>query len=162
MIINTIMAEHKEGLFNCYYPKYYAEWFIKFRTLFGIRREKILTLGDGVTNHSSIIDTVPVCESKEVKNEELIAYKIDENEFYKSSFEALKKYFIYRRRSWKIPELKCTNISKVYIPYQIENKRQTFGKKEVSYLYEPSSQSYDKLKNYVIIQSFYRERGDIS
>ncbi|WP_156289614.1 hypothetical protein [Oceanobacillus salinisoli] len=162
MKVNTIKVNTKKGLFTCYYPKYYAEWIVKFRTVFGYRREKILTLGDGVANQLGIIESLPDCEIKEVNNENLIAYQIHSEEFQTNCYDKLRKYFIYKRRSWQVPEIELLSEFMVYVPYQIESKKKLLGDKTETLLYEPISKHYDKLKNYKVIQNFYMERRDIS
>lgn len=159
MQIQTMSGKKKEYLFTCYYPKYAAEWLVTFQTLFGERTEKIITAGDGITNQQGIIDGLPVCETVEVQNEAIIPYEIEKQEFQEQGKETLRKYFLYQRRSWKVPVVKRENTYVFYAPYQIESAKKLNSNKMKVMLYEVSSESYDKLEKFPIIQRFYQERG---
>ncbi|WP_079475160.1 hypothetical protein [Marinococcus halophilus] len=160
MQIQTMPGREKEHLFTCYYPQYAAEWAVTFQTLFGERKEKIITVGDGITNRQSIIDHLPVYTTTEVKRETVIPYEIERNAFQEQGKEILRKYFLYQRRSWKVPVVQWEQTYVIYAPYQIEDVRKGAGNKMKTMLYEVSSGSYDKLEKFPIIQQFYQERGE--
>lgn len=157
--INSIKADLKDGLFTCYYPKYYAEWFVDYRTVVGDRREKVITVGDGVSNQIGFSDSIPVSEWVGVGQQQVIAKEIDEGKFRRACFETLKKHYIYRRRSFRVPEIEWVNTFLVYVPYQIKPRKKLLTNRMVDFLYEPQSKHFDKLKNYLVIEEFYRERG---
>lgn len=156
--INAIKVELEDDLFTCYYPNYYAEWLVDFRTLAGKRREKVITFGDGVKKQLGFINDLPTCELINVEESEIIAKKFTREEFDKNCLMSLKKYYMYKRRSFQIPEIKWLKTFLIYVPYQIKHRKNIFSNKTVNLLYEPKSQRYDKLKKYLIIQKNYNER----
>lgn len=160
MRLQTMKGKKKEYLFTCYYPKYAAEWVVTFQTFFGERKEKIITAGDGVTNQQGIIDSLPTWEPIEVKREAIIPYEIEKQEFQEQGKETLRKYFLYQRRSWKVPIVQWEKTYIFYVPYQIESTKRRNSDKVKTILYEVSSESYDKLEKFPIIQQFYQERGE--
>lgn len=157
-IINSIKVELEEGLFTCYYPKYYAEWIVQFRTVLGKRTEKVLTFGDGLKNQQAIIDRIPDSKLVNVDDKEIMSINIDKKDFEENCLTTLKKHYMYRRRSFQIPEIELLKTSMIYVPYQIKNTKRLLSTKKIELLYEPHSKHYDKLKNYSVIQQFYKER----
>lgn len=157
--INSIKVELEKDLFTCYYPKYYTEWFVDFRTLMGDRRERIITFGDGIKNQTGIIDSLPVSERINVEEKVVIAKTRNKEDFERECLSTLRDHYIYKRRSFKVPKIEFINTSLVYIPYQIKPKKKRFTNKVVNLLYEPQSKYYDKLKKHLVIRDFYLERG---
>lgn len=160
MEIKSVNAELKKNLETLYYPRHLAVWKVTFRTLFATRKELVVTFGDGVTGNIGIIDEVPDASLYEVDKTQLIPERINDQDFYDKSEEALRKYFIYKRRVWKIPLIECDYVESLYVPYQIEERIKKSGDIK-HYLYEPMSGFYEDLKKHKVINKFVLKEGEV-
>ncbi|SOC44831.1 hypothetical protein [Salinicoccus kekensis] len=160
MEIRSVGAELKPELETYYYPRHIAVWKVTFRTIFGTRRELVMTVGDGVTGYVGIVDEVPEATPLEVDEASIIPEEIESDDFYEKSKEALRKYFIYKRRVWKVPIIECDYVDAFHVPYQVERRTSKFGNSKY-YLYEPMSKMYEDLKKHEVIKNFVLEKGEV-
>lgn len=158
MIINTVPCIFKEGLFTCYYPYYSAEWFVTFRTIIGTRKERIITFGDPLTSNIGISDEIQNLHKMEVDLEQVIPFNMKESTFQTISENAMRNYYIYKKRAWNLSKIHHGEIKLIYIPYQVESRKTFFTKKEKLILIEPMTNGYEKLKKHKLLNGFYQEK----
>src|SRR5690625_3833532 len=160
MNIKSVDTELKENLETYYYPRHVAVWKVTFRTIFATRKELVFTFGDGVTGNIGIVDDIPDISDIETDENQLIPWEIDDDDFYDKSKEALRKYFIYKRKVWKVPHIECDYVDSFFVPYQIEKKSIKSGKTQY-FLYEPMSGMYEDLKKHKVINKFVLKEGEL-
>ncbi|CAM4240174.1 hypothetical protein [Lacicoccus alkaliphilus] len=160
MDIKCVEATLKDDLETYYYPNQLAVWKVTFRTLLFTRKELVVTYGDAVTGNIGIVVDVPDVSSMEADEAKVIPRGISDDAFHEKSREALRKYFIYKRRVWKIPKIECDYVDSFFVPYQVEERTTKSGDTKY-YLYEPLSNMYEELKKHKVIKSFVLGEGEI-
>ncbi|WP_211199986.1 hypothetical protein [Salicibibacter cibi] len=151
-------CKKQEGYSSFYYPHYYTEWMVTYRLIYGHRKEKVTTMTDSVRGGTSIANQLPDLRKEEVIESDAIKEIMTEHACIEEAFETLRRHYLYRVRSWSVPTIELLASQWVYIPYQLIEKPGRFSKKTKTYLFEPMSNSLDKIDKFPEIYQFIERK----
>ncbi|WP_090397444.1 hypothetical protein [Natribacillus halophilus] len=147
-------CKKQEGYSSFYYPHYYTEWMVTYRSIYGHRKEKVTTMTDSVRGGSGIANELPYLRKEDIIESDVMEEKITEQASIEEAFETLRRHYLYRAKSWSVPTIELLASQWVYIPYQLIEKTGRFSKKTKTYLFEPMSNSLDKIDKFPEIYKF--------
>ncbi|MFB4162396.1 hypothetical protein ACE1TI_00885 [Alteribacillus sp. JSM 102045] len=160
MKLHVFDCQKKEESAAVYYPQYTTEWFVEYRSIFGKRKEKITMMTDRVRGGSSIADQRPSFLTKEVEPSAVMEAAMDEKECIEEAHETVRRYYLHHARSWSVPKIKLLSSSAVYVPYHLIEKSGRWRKKKKTFLYEPMTDSADKVEKFPEIYQFIDKEAE--
>lgn len=141
-----------------YYPYYLSVWIVHYRSIFGNRSEKVTVMSDMVRGGSSFANLHPTEEIK-VKDLQCMEGKFSKEVTESDASEMLRRFYLHKARSWKVPKIEKSDSIFVHIPYQIVEKKALLTKKKKVYLYEPMSEQLDLLNKFPEIENHLVKEG---
>ncbi|MFB5663621.1 hypothetical protein [Alteribacillus sp. HJP-4] len=154
-IFENTLQETEESI---YYPHCVTQWLVKYRSIFGQREEKVIMMTDRVRGGSSRSDSLPSLVDKEVEPAHIMNAHLDISVCIDDAFETLRRYYLHQARSWSVPEINLMHSRRMYMSYQIYYKQSRFSSKSKTYLYEPASNTSDRVEKFPEVFQFIKER----
>ncbi|MFC4736804.1 hypothetical protein ACFO4L_09435 [Bacillus daqingensis] len=147
MEITTITFQPTSTRRQLYYPYLLSVWRSSYRTLFSPQTEKralMTNLVKGGTSfavppHTTIMKALP---------RSVMTSAVSFNEAEEDAFEMLRRFYLHKARSWKIPDITLQYSTLVYVPFEYYVKQTRWLKKDALFLYEPLSNSEEPLKKH--------------
>ncbi|MFZ4450897.1 hypothetical protein [Salibacterium aidingense] len=158
--ITLFNDETQEFPASVYYPHYTTEWLIKFRSIFGKRKEKMTMMTDRMKNGSGMANNLPNFVVKEVNPSLIMKGAISKQQCIDDAFETVRRFYLHHARSWSVPEIELIKHSFVYVPYQIIERNRRWSKNTKTFLYEPMSASLEKLEKFPEIHQFMKKERE--
>ncbi|CAM3849200.1 hypothetical protein [Alkalicoccus chagannorensis] len=143
-----------------YYPHLLSTWTTNFRTVFASRTEKRALMTNLVKGGTSFADPPQIKEMKALSDQVIPAFvSIEEAEA--DAHEMLRRFYLHKARSWKIPEMTHLDSTLLYVPFEYFERPSALLKRDTFYLYEPLSGSEEPLKKHPEIYDFIRSKEAI-
>ncbi|WP_147804870.1 hypothetical protein [Alkalicoccus halolimnae] len=161
MEIQTLKFEPRFERQRVYYPNLLTVWTASYRSVFGIREEKVALMTNLVKGGSGFVSSPPTVKMKALPGEVLPGImSVEEAE--EEAHETMRRHYLHKARSWNVPTFIHHKTEKIYVPYEYFLQNTRWLKKERMYLHEPVSQYEDRLKKYPEIEAFIQMKEGIS
>ncbi|WP_096437390.1 hypothetical protein [Alteribacter populi] len=139
-----------------YYPHLLTTWTAEYRSVFGDRSEKVALMTNLVKGGTGFA-TTPSTSKLEALPKEVLPAVLSLQDAEEEAYEMLRRYYMHKARSWKVPKFEHHSTVEIYVPYEYFVRPSRWLKKDRTYLHEPVSQYDDLLKKYPEIETFIED-----
>lgn len=160
MNISIVEFDPKTNHDQLYYPYLLSTWTSNYRTVFSSRMEKRALMTNLVKGGTGFAVPPQIKEMKALSNQVMPAL-ITLKEAEEDAHEMLRRFYLHKARSWKIPEITHLESTLLYVPFEYFERPSFLLKRDTLYLYEPLSGSEEPLKKHPEIYEFIRSKEAI-
>lgn len=161
MDISIIKFEAEKNHKQLYYPYLLSTWSTNYRTVFSLRTEKRALMTNLVKGGTGFA-VLPEIEKMEALSNQVMPNFVSLQDAEEDAHEMLRRFYLHKARSWKIPEVEHLQSTLLYVPFEYFERPSTLLKRNTLFLYEPLSGSQERLKKHPEIYHFIHSKEAIS